>query len=125
MVDDVSDRIDDTMPADLTDRDEIADALGDSGWSQSWDQATLDSVVDNVSARRDPTLPEVMRAKREQTDILGPQDNRQSMVRAADGTAFGDPGNVTTWEDRWGNVMGYNENTGERRKIQDSEEVGQ
>lgn len=53
----------------------------------------------------------------ETTDIIMNQ-----RVNAADGTPMGKRSNITTYTDRWGNLMGRNTETGTRRKLLDSGE---
>lgn len=43
-------------------------------------------------------------------------------VRFADGAIAGKRGDMQVWSDRWGNLMGRNEETGTARKLLDSED---
>lgn len=42
---------------------------------------------------------------------------RSPMIRDTNNRVLGKSDNVVTWVDRWGNLMGYNTNTGRRAKI--------
>lgn len=116
----MQDRLEEWIPADLTARHEIEAALKDSGWSDSWGPGTVDTVADWGAKQRDIQTPELEKFGRERTTVMGPQDNRQAAIRAMDQTTLGKPENVTFYEDRWGNIMGHNSNTGTRKKVIDS-----
>lgn len=122
------DRIEDWLPADLTSRAEIERAMKDYGWFEGPDgdewssEKSMDTVVDWATKQRDPDVTEIQREASRQTTVMGPQTERQPAIRAEDGTTIGSPRNVKTWEDRWGNIMGQNTETGARKKIRDAED---
>lgn len=122
MVDEISERISEWLPADLTAEHEIQAAIRDSGWSEHWDDGTTRAVSDFISSQRDVETPEIEREARGRTTVMGPQGDRTAAIRAADGTTLGDPDDVTTWEDRWGNIMGRNTRTGTTKKVTDSDD---
>lgn len=132
MVDEIRRRVDDWLPRDVTDQAEIEAALSDTGWSEGWDSRTLDTVADAVRDVRSPDTSIVERERIRQTTITGRQGDegggdrrsgRHAQVQAADGTFLGKSENVSTWTDRWGNVMAENTETGTRKKLQDSDNV--
>lgn len=122
MTGEISQRVGRWLPDDVTGEGEIRQALEGSGFSDHWDDRVTDAVADTVASQRDPNLPQQRREARRQTTVYGPQDRRQTGIRAADGTILGDPENVKTWTDTHGNVMGHNSETGVRKKVTDSEE---
>lgn len=120
MADEIARRIYMWMDPDEKSFDQIKQELDDSGWSQKWDQSTLNEVsreVNNIQRKSPDRRGVIERA----TDVMGPQGDRQSVVRDAKGRVAGKQENISTWKDRWGNVMYHNENTGTRGKLRDSD----
>lgn len=70
-----------------------------------------------------PSMAQVNAVEREaeiRADDAEPTATGGGVVQDFKGRFFGSKENVFTWQDRWGNTIGYNEKTGERRKLVDA-----
>lgn len=105
MVDEISDRVGAWLPDDITDRDEIKQAIRESGYNNNWDESTKRTIVDKINAQRDLDTPDELATKREQQDVFGGQESRYTAVRDDEGKIVGKADDTITWTDRWGNVM--------------------
>lgn len=108
------------MPRDY---DDLADAMDES------DALDPDDVTDReIQSRIRDFANTSDHPPGSESDLLSEVSDRLKEDRVGFTSAEGrDTGgnlgkrkNITTWEDRWGNVMGRNTNTGTARKIVDS-----
>lgn len=123
MVGDLSSRIDEWLPHDLTDMAEIEAAVDGTRYVSELAQNVRRSVIETVSKDRDPNTSAIQDEVNRRTDVAGPQtEARRPQLRKSDGSFGPRPENVKSqWEDRWGNIM-IEDTDGNRHKLADSED---
>jgi len=116
-------RIKNRVPTDLKEEEDIKDYLNSK--FDAFPGSAIEEFSEQVAERRTPREQSKERSLKSKTAISGAgvTGKRTTMLRDAEGHYFGAKSKVKTYEDRWGNVMGYNPETGKRKKIVDSEEV--
>jgi len=126
-------RVSGRVPADARTQADIEDILKSK--FDTFSDKAVDKFAEEIADRR-PTdvsggVPDNTKrqAINDKTAVSGEgatgSGSRTTMLRDSDGQYFGSKSEVSTYTDRWGNVMGYNESTGKRKKIVDSSEVNQ
>ncbi len=120
-------RVEGRIPADATSQADIEDILESK--FDTFNDAAVDKFAEEIAEDRTPERQREREVLQDQTAISGEgatgSGSRTTMLRDSDGQYFGRKSDVSTYKDRWGNVMGYNESTGKRKKIVDSSEVNQ
>ncbi len=120
-------RVEGRIPADATSQADIEDILESK--FDTFNDAAVDKFAEEIAQDRTPERQREREVLQDQTAISGEgaagSGTRTTMLRDSDGQYFGSKSDVSTYTDRWGNVMGYNESTGKRKKIVDSSEVNQ
>jgi hypothetical protein len=101
--------------------DDAAQAARDAGFIGRADVRRQDVRQDlrNFFKVDSPNSTKAQRLLRETTRRI--MDDR---VQFDDGSLAGRRRNLTTWEDRWGNIMARNVETGTQSKLVDAEERG-
>jgi len=131
MVDDITEddveRIEGRIPADATSQEDVEDIM-QSKYNNFSDFA-IKRFAERIAENRTPERQREREVLQDQTAVSGEgaagSGSRTTMLRDSEGQYFGSKSDVSTYTDRWGNVMGYNESTGKRKKIVDSSEVNQ
>jgi len=120
-------RVEGRIPADATSQGDIEDILESK--FDTFNDAAVDKFAEEIAEDRTPERQRERDALQDKTAVSGEgatgSGTRTTMLRDSDGQYFGSKSDVSTYTDRWGNVMGYNESTGKRKKIVDSSEVNQ
>ena len=120
-------RVEGRIPADATSQAYIEDILESK--FDTFNDAAVDKFAEEIAQDRTPERQREREVLQDQTAVSGEgatgSGTRTTMLRDSDGQYFGSKSDVSTYTDRWGNVMGYNEKTGKRKKIVDSKEVNQ
>ena len=131
MVDSITDedisRVEGRIPADVTSQGDIEDVLQSK--FDTFNDAAVDKFAEEIAEDRTPERQREREVLQDKTAVSGEgatgSGTRTTMLRDSDGQYFGSKSDVSTYTDRWGNIMGYNEKTGKRKKIVDSKEVNQ
>ena len=116
-------RVEGRVPADLSTEGEIEDHLNSK--FDAFPEEAVDKFAEDIAEERTEESRAEQEALKDQTAVSGAgvTGKRTTMVRSADGAFFGSKSDVSNYRDRWGNVMGYNPNTGNRKKLVDSSDV--
>jgi len=118
-------RVEGRIPADVTTQGDIEDVLQSK--FDTFSDFAVEKFAEEIAEERTPERQREREALQDQTAVSGEgatgSGTRTTMLRDSNGQYFGSKSDVSTYTDRWGNVMGYNESTGKRKKIIDSKEV--
>ena len=116
-------RIKNRVPTDLKSEEDIEDYLNSK--FDAFPKSAIDEFAEKVAEKRTPEEQAKERSLKGKTAVSGKgaTGKRTTMLRDAEGHYFGAKSKVKTYEDRWGNLMGYNPSTGKRKKIVDSEDL--
>jgi hypothetical protein len=105
---------------DLTSLDEIRGAMMERFSDFQKKPGAASHVASKIAEQRTDRVQSAFRELRESTTVAGSEDGRFTAVRDKSGKILGREQNVTIWEDRWGNTMAHNTQTGRRAKLTDA-----
>lgn len=113
MVSEIADRIDEWLPSDVDEWNEIQMAIAESGWSDKWAGTVQREVAQSVNEMRDFDKADWEREVSGQTVLAGPAggggENRFAMIQDENGDFLGKEEDTNTWEDQHGHVWGQRE----------------